>query len=876
MKKFYILFILLTSFAYAQEPFIFTWEVESSDLSIDILVFNPSTTNYTVNFGDGTILSNQSLSSYHLYNSAGIYTVTISGDYSRIAFGNIYTQPKLKTVEQWGSAQWDNMSYMFQNCENLTINATDVPNVSQVTDMSYMFFGCAEMNTSFANWDVSHVTNMTKMFYQASSFNQPLNSWDVSSVTNMQQMFDGAYEFNQSLNNWNVSNVTNMEGMFRLAVKFNHPLNNWDVSSVNTMKEMFLGCYLFNQPINNWNVSNVTDMEGMFGNSESFNQPLEDWDVSNVTNMKSMFNGCGFNQPINLWNVSDVINMESMFAFDQVFNQPLNSWDVSNVTNMRNMFYNATVFNREISNWNFNNVVDLGTNFGVTANFLSGSGLDILNYEALLLKFAQLGLVNKAMGATGLLYCEAGARNYLINNLGWTITGDSLGDECQGNTIVGTVLYDQNNNGCDSGDASLNNLLVTADNTLFNYAQSMNSDGAFNLTVPENNYNVHVLNLPDYYTANPASSTVNFTGFGNSEEINFCLTANQQVSDLNVTLLPLTDASQGFEAEYQLVIQNMGTQTVANAAVNLAFDNTLQTFVSSMPAASSTTANSLNFIVDELHPFESTMINLTMTTFTPPTVNGGEVINFVATVTPDTNDFTPMDNTFILDQVVVNSFDPNDKRVLQGISIFEEQTGEYLDYIIRFQNTGTASAITVRVEDELHENLDWTTLTLVSSSHDYTVQVTDGNKVEFIFNNINLPHEAANAEGSNGFIAYKVKPVAGIEVGEVMSGDASIFFDYNLPIITNEVVTEVVANLATANFEIGKVSIYPNPAKGMVHIGVPVGTERQEVKVYNMRGRELLSFMQQEPVSVESLNSGIYILAVKTNSGVSKHQLIKN
>ena len=34
--------------------------------------------------------------------------------------------------------------------------------------------------TSLDNWDVSNVTNMVFMFWGAESFNQPLNNWDLS------------------------------------------------------------------------------------------------------------------------------------------------------------------------------------------------------------------------------------------------------------------------------------------------------------------------------------------------------------------------------------------------------------------------------------------------------------------------------------------------------------------------------------------------------------------------------------------------------------------------------------------------------------------------------------------------------------------------
>ena len=127
-----------------------------------------------------------------------------------------------------------------------------------------------------SNWDVSNVTDMSWMFSGAGSFNQPLNNWNVSKVTNMCAMFWKASSFNQPLNNWDVSKeVTDMSWMFRGAISFNQPLNNWNVSNVITMECMFDTARSFNQPLNNWNVSNeVTDMDFMFDDAISFNQPL--------------------------------------------------------------------------------------------------------------------------------------------------------------------------------------------------------------------------------------------------------------------------------------------------------------------------------------------------------------------------------------------------------------------------------------------------------------------------------------------------------------------------------------------------------------------------------------------------------------------------
>ncbi len=195
------------------------------------------------------------------------------------------------------------------------------------------------------SWDVSNVTNMSRLFYDARSFNQPLDSWNVSNVTNMSWMFFGAMSFNQPLDSWNVSNVTNIENMFSGASSFNQPLN-WNVSKVTNMQGTFFGATSFNQPLNSWNVSNVTNMRNMFFEAFSFNQPLDSWVVSNVTNMGGMFFRARlFNQPLNSWNVSKVTNMKNMFYRATSFFQSLNSWEIRAGTDIKDMFTESKMAN---------------------------------------------------------------------------------------------------------------------------------------------------------------------------------------------------------------------------------------------------------------------------------------------------------------------------------------------------------------------------------------------------------------------------------------------------------------------------------------------------------------------------------------------------
>ena len=245
---------------------------------------------------------------------------------------------------------------------------------TKITDMSCMtisgsgscsiFGGYVNANGSFPNnfnqdissWDVSNVTDMSFMFGLETEFNQDISNWDVSNVTKMGYMFGSAAEFNQDISNWDVSNVTNMGGMFSSATSFNQPIGEWDVSNVTNMEGMF-GFSDFNQDISSWNVSNVTNMAYMFGYNSSFNQDISSWNVSNVTSMAYMFaNNSSFNQDISSWDVGNVTSMVYMFGNNSSFNQDISSWNVSNVTNMVQMFLNAISFNQDLSFWDVESV----------------------------------------------------------------------------------------------------------------------------------------------------------------------------------------------------------------------------------------------------------------------------------------------------------------------------------------------------------------------------------------------------------------------------------------------------------------------------------------------------------------------------------------
>lgn len=191
--------------------FITTWRTLSANQTITIPTDSSSTYNYSVDWGDGTSSSTVTGNAPHTYAEAGIYTVIIEGLFPRILFDNGYiggSNNSILTIEQWGTNRWTSMDRAFYGCSNLTVNAVDSPDLSDVTDMYYMFTAASSFNSDISHWDVSTVTNMGGLFWGASSFNSDISGWNVSNVTNMDNMLRGTAAFtNHDLSGWNVTNV---------------------------------------------------------------------------------------------------------------------------------------------------------------------------------------------------------------------------------------------------------------------------------------------------------------------------------------------------------------------------------------------------------------------------------------------------------------------------------------------------------------------------------------------------------------------------------------------------------------------------------------------------------------------------------------------
>lgn len=443
------------------------------------------------------------------------------------------------------------------------------------------------------------------------------------------------------------------------------------------------------------------------------------------------------------------------------------------------------------------------------------------------------------------------------------------------NIITGSVHYD-----CPGTNLAQQHIKLNLTNGPQSGSTYSNQSGNYTFYTGNGNHTLTPEINTAYFTISPATATINFATSGNTQIQNFCITPNGNHPDLEITLLPLNVARPGFDTNYAIIYKNNGTVT-QSGSVNLSFEDDVLDFVSANPVTATQTLNNLSWNFTNLLPFESRQITFKVNVNTPmetPAVNIGDVLDYSAAITSVAIDETPNNNIFALHQTVVGSFDPNSKTCVEGASIAPAKVGDYVNYIIHFENNGTYPAENIVVADFIDlSKFDISSMVPISSSHSFATKITNGNKVEFIFENINLPFDDTN---NDGYIAFKIKTKSTLVLNDTFTNKANIYFDYNFPVVTNTASTTVQL-LGRQDFEFNNYfTLYPNPARNNVTIDfkndISVGT----ISVLNTLGqlvKTLQNPVQNNNVTIDisDLNSGTYFINIISDKGKSVGKFIK-
>jgi len=654
-----------------------------------------------------------------------------------------------------------------------------------------------------------------------------LTSMDISNLSDLKILACG-------LNQLSSLDLTNNVNLWSLDCSSNQ-LHSLNLSTIINLQTLFCETNFLTA----LDESTLTHLDGLVCNDNQITS-------LNFSLMPNLINLFCYNNPIASLDLSNLVNL---VAIDCSGNA-ITTLDVSNCINLQNLFCDATP---------------------VESIFMKNGRSEVLsilnspNLRYICADEEQLQQVQNAIVQNGYTNCHV--NSYCSFNPGGTFY-----------SIQGNSRYDSTSNGCDSGDPVFSSLKLSFSNGTNTANLIADNTGDYRFDVQAGTHSITpLLENPTYFTITPTSATVTFPTVSSPFIQNFCVAPNGVHNDLEISLFPINIARPGFDAMYKISYKNKGTNS-QNGAVHFTFDDAKMDLVSVNPIPSGQSINNLSWSFNNLQPFEKreiiVVLNLNATTETPA-VNGGDILNYGGSIIGSTDE-TPADNMFSLLQTVVNSFDPNDKTCLEGNTITPEMVGKEVHYLIRFENTGTANAQNIVVQDLIDTTkFDIASLIPIDGSHTFVTKISNTNKVEFIFENINLPFDDAH---NDGYVAFKIKTKPTLVLGDAFSNTASIYFDYNFPINTNTATT-TVALLANQDFAFDHyIAIHPNPTTSVLNIDLKKNIEVTSYNIYNTLGQLLLvvpNAQSVKTIDVSSLQTGNYLMKVNSNKGTSSVKFIK-
>jgi uncharacterized repeat protein (TIGR01451 family) len=206
---------------------------------------------------------------------------------------------------------------------------------------------------------------------------------------------------------------------------------------------------------------------------------------------------------------------------------------------------------------------------------------------------------------------------------------------------------------------------------------------------------------------------------------------------------------------------------------------------------------------------------------------------------------------------------------------------QWFTFTIFFQNVGNAPAEDIYILDTLDQNLDASTFTYLSSSHDAITQLLTGNILRFNYQDINLADSTTDEPGSHGYVKYKVKRKDNLPVNTIISNTAHIYFDFNPAVVTNTVSAQLALNTGVNLVSMQDIKIYPNPTSSQLTVEIGQGGQNAiiSIEIRDLLGQKvyLLESALSKKVTIDltDLSNGFYILRVNSETGQTTKKFLK-
>ncbi len=464
-----------------------------------------------------------------------------------------------------------------------------------------------------------------------------------------------------------------------------------------------------------------------------------------------------------------------------------------------------------------------------------------------------------------------------VNNGGWT-SNVTCGPAVDRLLLIAFV--DQNNNGVKDTNESLyaNGSFVYQQNNAGNFSNAYSPTGRYSFydTNPANTYDftyqVQPEYLPYYNSGTTSFNDVAIPVGSGTTILYFPITLTQGYNDVTISVIPLNPPRPALTYVNKIVYKNLGV-TAASGTITFT-KPTPVTITNVSQAATVATATGFTYAFTNLLPNETRFFNVTMSVPNSPIVVLNDLLTASATISAPANDINLTNNTSTLSQIVVNSYDPNDKMEAHGDEIPFSQfaQNDYLYYTIRFQNNGTANAINIKIQDVLEAKLDPTSIRMISASHNYTMNRIN-NTISWDFRNIQLVPATASQTLSSGYVYFKIRLNPGFVAGDIVSNNAAIFFDSNPAIVTNTFDTKFITLLSTVDNALGNFIMYPNPSSDNVTFSMENTIETiQSLSITDVLGKTVMTINDNSSneinVDVSNLSKGVYLVEITTESNL--------
>jgi surface protein len=241
---------IVPAVAAASANFTFTVNTENAGSATKTFVLpllENGTIDFDVDWGDSstdTITAYDQSEVTHVYEATGTYTINITNEVRGWKFNDGGDELKILNISSWGEFNFTERD-TFRGCANLTSSATNVPTVSQQYFQRQFMFATS-FNGDVSNWDISGSTYTNMCFRGATAFTGiGISTWDMSNVIDISYMFYSATSFDQDLSDWDIGQVSNMSNVLRSVTlstaNYDATLIGWAAQSVQASQSPHFG-----------------------------------------------------------------------------------------------------------------------------------------------------------------------------------------------------------------------------------------------------------------------------------------------------------------------------------------------------------------------------------------------------------------------------------------------------------------------------------------------------------------------------------------------------------------------------------------------------------------------------------------------------------